>query len=324
MTAHRNHKMSLKSALCLTVLMWSPALWAHPIVKLQAPQCFIVDSTGDQYFIANANGEPGQADNNGFISKLNREGEVVNLHFIQGGQGNTVLHSPNGLAMIGTTLYIADLDTVRGFHAINGNPSVTISLRRFGISELTDLAADNTGHLYALDTTGNAIYEIDTTHEHAVSLVIQDERLAGPRGIAVHPRNGKLLVVSLDKGTVLEVDQKGSLHEVISNSFFTGRFQHLSGIDFDQYGSMYVSDLTAGKIWRIRPDYKMTVIAEFLISPISVRIDRSKHLIMVPYLYANGAEMNGLERPANAGHPKKKKRTLADYNLGWIKGNDSE
>ena len=276
-------------------------LLAHPIAELQAPQCFIVDTTGDQYFIANANGEPGQTDNNGFISKLNREGEVVNLHFIQGGRGDTILHSPNGMAMIGATLYVADLDMVRGFHAITGAPTVTVSLQPFGVSELTDLAADSAGRLYALDTMGNAIYQIDTTHGHSVSLVIRDPQLAGPRGIAVHPKNGKLLVVSLDNGTVLEIDQQRTIKEIISNSFFSGRFQHLSGIDFDQYGSMYVSDLTAGKIWRIRPDHKMNVIAEFLISPTSVRIDRAKHLILVPYLYANGAEMNGLERPVNAG-----------------------
>ena len=122
----------------------------------------------------------------------------------------------------------------------------------------------------------------------------------------------------------MEVDHEGHLEEVISNGFFTGHFQHLSGIDFDQYGSMYVSDLTAGKIWRIRPDYKMNVIAEFLVSPISVKIDRSKHLIMVSYLYANGAEMNGLERPVNADGPKKKKRSLSDYGLGWLEGDKSK
>jgi len=303
---------------------WASSLWAHPIVELQAPQSFIVDTTGDQYFIANANGEPGQADNNGFISKLNKEGEVVNLHFIQGGQGNTILHSPSGMAMIGSTLYVADLDMIRGFHAITGAQAVSISLHRFGTSELTDLVADSTGHLFALDTTGNAIYRIDPAHDHTVSLVIQDPRLAGPRGIAVHPKSKKLLVVSLDKGTVLEVDQQGTIKEIISNSYFSGHFQHLSGIDFDQYGSMYVSDLTAGKIWRIRPDHKMNVIAEFLISPTSVRIDRAKHLILVPYLYANGAEMNGLERPANADQPHKKPRTLSDYGLGWLRGKDSE
>jgi hypothetical protein len=89
-------------------------------------------------------------------------------------------------------------------------------------------------------------------------------------------------------------------------------------VDFDQYGNMYISDLTGGKVWRIRPDSKMEVIAEFLISPASLSIDRKKHLILVPYLYAQGAEMNGLERPSNIGR-KKKKRTFADYGMGLFK-----
>ena len=317
-------QVPLRVILCFLMVALSSGVWGHPIAELQAPQSFIVDTTGDQYFIANANGEPGEADNNGFISKLDKDGEVANLHFIQGGQGETVLHSPNGMAMIGTTLYVADLDKIRGFHAITGAPAVTISLQRFGISELTDLAADTTGHLFALDTTGNAIYRVDTTQDHAVSLVVKDAQLAGPRGIVVHPKKHTLLVVSLDKGTVLEVGPQGTITEVISNSYFSGHFQHLSGIDFDRYGSMYVSDLTAGKIWRIRPDHKMNVIAEFLISPTSVRIDRAKHLILVPYLYANGAEMNGLERPANADQPHKKPRTLSDYGLGWLQGDNDK
>ena len=43
---------------------------SHPIMNLQAPQSFIADPDRGQYFIANANGEPGQRDNNGFITKL--------------------------------------------------------------------------------------------------------------------------------------------------------------------------------------------------------------------------------------------------------------
>ena len=43
-------------------------------------------------------------------------------------------------------------------------------------------------------------------------------------------------------------------------------------------------------------------------------VHREKHLILVPYLYANGAEINGLEMPVNAGK-KRKRRTLSDYGL---------
>jgi len=296
---------------------------AHPIVDLERPQCFIVSPSGKHYFIANANGEPGKRDNNGFISKLNTDGEPVDLHFINGGTRGTVLHSPNGLAIVGDTLYVADLDTIRGFNMHTGRSTVTLSFSQFHVRELTDLIADGAGQLFVLDTEGNAIYQIDTTQDHLVSLYVQHEDLASPRGLAVHPRSGRLVVVSLDDGTVLDIDQDRAIHEVISNSFFTGKFRNLSGVDFDQFGNMYLSDLTAGKIWRVQPNQKMQVIAEFLISPTTVKIDRDKHMILVPYLYANGAEMNGLERPVNAeGTEKKRRRTLSDYGLGMMGGDN--
>ena len=99
----------------------------------------------------------------------------------------------------------------------------------------------------------------------------------------------------------MEIAEDRTLTEVISNSFFTGKFRNLSGLDFDRFGSLYLSDMTAGKIWRVQPDRSMQVIAEFLISPSCVKIDRRKHMIMVPYLYADGAEINGLEQPINTG-----------------------
>ncbi len=301
--------------------LWATAAHGFPIGDLMRPQSFIVSPSGENYFIANANGEPGKRDNNGFISKLDVDGKLIDLHFIHGGTRGTILHSPNGMAIVGNTLYVADLDTIRGFDINTGHSTVTLSLSQFHTTELTDLIADGAGQLFVLDTEGNAIYQIDTTHDHSISLYLQNNQLASPRGLAVHPKSGHLVVVSLDNGTVLDIAQDRSISETISNSFFTGKFRHLSGVDFDQFGNMYLSDLTAGKIWRVQPDQKMRPIAEFLISPTSVKIDRKKHMILVPYLYANGAEMNGLERPSNMEKgDKKKKRTLSDYGLGMMGG----
>ena len=300
---------------------WSTTVQGHPIVDLERPQCFIVSPSGNHYFIANANGAPGQRDNNGFISKLNSDGQPIDLHFISGGTRGTILHSPNGLAIIGETLYVADLETLRGFNINTGQSTLTLSFSQFHVVELTDLIADGAGQLFVLDTDGNAIYQVDTTQDHLVSLYLHNDALALPRGLAVHPRSGRLVVVSLEQGTVLDIDQDRSINEMIANSFFTGRFRNLSGVDFDQYGNMYLADLTAGKIWRVQPNHTMQVIAEFLISPSSVRIDRKKHRILVPYLYANGAEMNQLEQPVNTGtRAKKKRRTLSDYGLGMMGG----
>ena len=305
-------------AVLLLLISWTLPVLANPISQLSSPQAFIAHPSGDGYFIANANGEPGTPDNNGFISKLDRDGTLLDRHFIQGGRGNTILHSPHGMAVAGDTLYVADIDVIRGFDAQTGNPTITVSLHPFHVEALTDLIADGVGQLFVLDMAGNAVYRIDPQRDHEVSLYVQHEDLASPRGLAVHPRSGRLWIASLDNGTVMEIAEDRTVTEVISNSFFTGKFRNLSGIDFDRFGSLYLSDLTAGKIWRVQPDRSMQVIAEFLISPCSVKIDRRNHMIMVPYLYANGAEINGLEHPTNSSKQRKRKRTLSDYGLGWL------
>ena len=299
----------------IVVLGLDSTVHANPITNLKSPQCIAVDP-GKGYFIGNANGDPGDPHNHGFISKLNQDGEITELQFIRDGQGDAVLHSPTGMVSVGNRLYVADLDTVRVFDNSTGKPITAISLTRHDCSSLAGITATADGQLFVSDTDTNAIYRIDPSQDFRVSLVVQDEGLSGPRGLAINPRTGHLVGVSWTGGKIFEIDQKGKVKEIMANTFFSRRFHNLDGIAFDRFGSMYVSDFTAGKIWRIRPNLKKEVIAEFLISPAGLTVDRKKHLILVPYLYANGAEINGLEMPVNAGK-KRKKRTMADYGLDW-------
>jgi len=299
------------------VFPWIPAVLAYEISNLQFPQNIITDD-GQVYYIANANGDPGTRENNGFISTADQEGKITSLHFIKGGQESATLHSPKEMAIIGATLYVADLDVVRGFDKSTGESRVTISFAQFHVESLTGLAADSHGFLYVSDADTNTIFRIDPTTDHTITQFIQDAKLSHPHGLAFHPRTGHLMGVGWDDGKVFEIDKNGILHELFVNSFFSGGFHNLDGIDFDRYGIMYISDLTAGKVWRIRPDLKKEAIAEFLLSPSGIGVDRVNHLILVPYLYAKGAEINGLERPSN-DNPKKKKRTFSDYGLDMFK-----
>ncbi|GJL50784.1 MAG: ATP/GTP-binding protein [Nitrospirales bacterium] len=287
------------------------------INDLSAPQSIIANSEKG-YLVANANGEPGNRDNKGFISQLDDTGKLTHTHFIQGGKDGTVLNSPTGMVIVGDILYVADIDTIRGFMRTTGESVSSVSMTRFHCSTLTGLTANKSGQLFVSDTATDAIYRIDPAQEFAVSLVVQDEALSGPRGLAIHPHTGRLTGVSWEGGKVFEVSESGEIKELLSNSFFSRRFHNLDGIAFDRYGSMYISDMSAGKVWRVLADLKKQVIAEFLVSPAGIGVDREKHLILVPYLYANGAEINGLEQPSNSGK-KRKPRDLSDYGLGWTK-----
>ncbi len=286
------------------------------VLELLEPYSFVVDSATKEYFISSVNGDESARDNNGFITKLNETGTVVQLKFIAGGQDAQPLHAPKGLAIIDHTLYVADLDQLKGYDKTTGKLLVTIPLgsgaapQAGAPSHLMDVAHDGKGFLYASDRTRNTIYRVDLAKHHQVSVLLQHPALAGPSGIALHPKGDRLVVVSWDKGKILEVRFDGTFTELISNGFFTSRFGNLSGVDFDQWGNMYVSDFTRGKIWRMRPDQKFQVIAEYLPSPADIAIDRINHVILVPYHYGNAAEVNGLESPVKKSGAK---RSLADY-----------
>jgi hypothetical protein len=299
----------------LAVLCLATPGEAAQITGLESPHSFVGDQHGKEYYISNVNGDPETRDNNGFITKLDAQGKIVSLKFIQGGVADILLHAPKGMALIGKTLYIADLDQLKGFDKITGKPLLIISFSGIsprGSVSLTGLVAAPNGLLYASDQAANSIYRVDPTANHRVNLLIHDDRLAGPTGIAVHPTTNDLIAVSWEKGKILEITPEGRLTELESNGFLTGRFQNLSGVDFDRWGNMYVSDFTKGKIWRITRDHRFHVIAEYLPAPADISIDRANNLILVPYHYVHAAEMNGLETPSD-GKPKSEKRTLADY-----------
>ncbi|MDF0677101.1 MAG: hypothetical protein P0120_22600 [Nitrospira sp.] len=311
MPLYSYHRLLLPWVLTLSLTLPGEAA---QITGLESPNSFVGDPSGKEYFISNINGESEARDNNGFITKLNAEGKVTNLKFIQGGVAEILLHAPKGMALVGPILYVADLDQLKGFDKTTGKLVTTVSfpsLSRTPVS-LTDVAASPTGLLYASDQTANSIYRINPSANHRVDLLIHDDRLAGPAGIAIHPKTNQLIIVSWEKGKILEITPDGQLTELESNGFFTSRFQNLSGVDFDQWGNMYVSDITKGKIWRMTRDYRFQVIAEYLPAPADIGIDRVNNLILVPYHYVHAAEMNGLETPSVA-KPKGEKRTLADY-----------
>jgi DNA-binding beta-propeller fold protein YncE len=285
----------LLAAVLLSVLPGG-VVYALQVTGLKNPAGFIVDPATGSYFISNENGAPTERDNNGFITKLEPGGKINKLKFIEGGVGGVTLHAPNGLAIIGRTLYISDIDQVRRFHADTGRALGELDLTAVKADYLAGLAADGLGTLYIADTGADTILKVDTRRSSKPTVFVHDDALAGPHGLAVNPATGSLVVVSWNAGKILEVTKEGTVNVLFANSFFSSRFSNLTGVDFDAFGNMYVSDFSQGKVVRIDPDFRFQTIAEFLITPASLGIDRKNHLILVPYRSGNVAEMNGLGR----------------------------
>jgi DNA-binding beta-propeller fold protein YncE len=272
---------------------------ALQVTGLRHPAGILVDPPTETYFISNQNGGATERDNNGFITKLNRDGKVVALKFIEGGQHGVTLHAPKGMVLVDRILYVADIDHVRGFDVRSGRPVAEIDFSGFHIDFLAAVATDGAGWLFVADAGTDTIYKINVRHDPRPAVLVQDKTLSGPNGLAVHPSTGALIAVSWNTGRIIEISRTGAVNVLFSNSFFNSHFGNLSGVDFDAYGNMYVSDFSQGKILRIDPRLRIQTIAEFLTTPATVAIDRKNHLILVSYLSGDAAEINGL------GHGKK-------------------
>ncbi len=282
-------------ALLLAILPLQAA-WALQVTGLKNPAGFIVDPATGQYFISNENGGPIERDNNGFITKLDEHGKIVALKFIAGGTAGVTLHAPNGMAILDKTLFVSDITTVRRFDLATGRPLGEIDLSAVTVDFLTGLATDGAGLLYIADTGADTILKVATRSGAKPTVLVKDAVLAGPYGLAVNPTTGALVAVSWNEGKILEIATAGSVKILFANSFFSARFGNLAGVDFDAFGNMYVADFSQGKVFRIDPGFRIQTIAEFLTTPAGVAIDRKNHLILVPYLSGNAAEMNGLGR----------------------------
>ena len=113
------------------------------IGDLRTPESALYDPQQDVYFISNINGSMTAIDGNGFISRVNPATMEVNIEWIRG------LDAPKGMAVLGDSLYVADIRGVRKFDRRTGAAEATIELK--GATFLNDIATDGK-RLYVSDT----------------------------------------------------------------------------------------------------------------------------------------------------------------------------
>lgn len=260
---------------------------AFEVSGLKTPESFIADPSTGNYFISNINGGgPGGKDDDGFITKLDKNGKIINLTFVDGKSKDITLNAPKGLDIIGNVLYVTDIDFVRGFDKETGKLLHDIDFKPFNASSLNDLTHDSGGNLYVSGWFDNVIFKIDTKNNHKVSVVAKDNLLGAPNGLNIHPKTNKLITVTWESGKILEIDSSGNIKVLVDNK----RFKNLDGIDFDSNGNMFVSSFTGGEIYKITPDLKVEIFLKGLTSPADINIDKKKNLLLIPSFEGNSAK----------------------------------
>ena len=185
------------------------ARYVKTIVGFGDPECVRWDPAQDVYFVSNVAGFGSKKDNNGYISRIPAATLADAGVFVQGGKDGVELHAPKGMAIQGDTLWVADIDVVRGFDKRTGRPVGTIDFRPLRPVMLNDLAVGPNGVLRVTDTgiwmvwEGNVHSGPDRIFEvgpgHAITTIANSLWLRQPNGVAWDSTAKRWVVVSFDR-----------------------------------------------------------------------------------------------------------------------------
>lgn len=182
--------------------------------SMKEPESVHYDADQDVYFVSNINGPSLAKDGNGFISRLKSDGTIDQLHWVQSGRNGVTLNAPKGIVLVADTLWVADIDFVRGFNRRTGAPVANIDLSGKGAVFLNDAAVGPDGAVYVTDTELKPDARGNMTHPNtdrilriapnrATSIALESDRLQRPNGIIWDTRNNRFIVVPLGGDTVV-------------------------------------------------------------------------------------------------------------------------
>ncbi|MFN0068070.1 MAG: hypothetical protein ACKVYV_10585 [Limisphaerales bacterium] len=152
----------------------------------KSPRAVIWDKVADVYLVSNIAGHPLAKDSNGFISRVRPDATVESLKWITGTTDNHPLHAPKGMAITHEVLWVADIDVVRKFDRVTGQPLGVVPIT--GASSLDGI----TGWAHGDEGSVNVM---DTGERHDGNAGVTPNR--EPRLASIATKDGKVTVHSM-------------------------------------------------------------------------------------------------------------------------------
>ena len=228
------------------------------------------DPQADVYWVANINGDPAEKDDNGFISRVSPDGEILELKWIDGETGDFTLNAPKGMGIHGPHLVVADIDVVRLFDRNTGEHVADWPVE--GAQFLNDVAVGEDMTIYVTDTMGMTLYLFDGTTPVAMA---SGADFGSPNGLDV--ADGSVTVVMWDGGTKRVDAQMGEVTELPAPEG-----ERLDGVVLLDDGSYVVSSWDAEAVLRVAPDGTITEVLAPVSQAADIGYDATRNRILVP------------------------------------------
>jgi len=182
--------LTLNIILADTDIISFEKLWETE-ADLKIPESVCYNSKDNVLYVANINGRSNELDDNGFISRISLEGDIVDLKWITG------LNAPKGMVIYKDRLYVTDILDL-----------VIIDIEKNKISSripapdaefLNDITVDEMGIIFITDMRSNIIYRYKDNNMEKWFLEVDQ-----PNGIFYE--NNKLHIGNSGTGEIFELD----------------------------------------------------------------------------------------------------------------------
>ena len=260
------------------------------------PESVKYDAEQDVWFISNMLGWGSVKDAEGYIVRVAAGDLGKSETFIESGRNGVMLDAPKGMAIHGDTLWVTDIDKLRGFDRRSGAPLATIDLAHHDAVLLNDVAVGPDGSLYITDTGiimspdgvlhpgGDKIFIIGPGR--SVTFLAKGEHLGRPNGITWDAKGNRWVVVSFDpfRSEVYSVSRGDSGRTMIAEG--KGKFD---GVEALPDGRLLVTSWNDSSL-HVFTDGRDERVVRNLSWPADIGVDTRRNRVAIPQVMINRVE----------------------------------
>lgn len=258
-------------------------------IGLQGPRAIVYDAAADVYLVSNVSGGGLDEDENGFVSRISPDGEILSLQWMPSPGSTVLLDAPKGMAIRGDTLFVTDIGCVRIASRETAEILETRCLDNVTSLSGIDVAAE--GSLFLTDSgyrladgqispsSTDALYRVTFRADQRGATLALGPDLNHPTGVAVGSRG---IFVTTEGGDLLRFTPDGQRTSLIANPG-----QIFEGVVFLADGGFAYASSSAGAVYVVDGSGAVSTLIDGLSSPGDLGYDPTRNRVLIPLFDEN-------------------------------------